>query len=99
VGLIFKWLYQYGVGIGNNGGASGAEVVGGYLMVGTITGILMALFLNNGVALGIMLRSLLKLALMEARNLIPIKHLWLVILWVIRSRIPPVLHSMCLLNC
>ena len=30
------------------GGANGAEVVGGYLMVGTITGILMALFLNNG---------------------------------------------------
>ena len=48
VGLVFKWLYQYGVGIGNAGGASGAEVVGGYLMVGTITGILMALFLNNG---------------------------------------------------
>jgi K(+)-stimulated pyrophosphate-energized sodium pump len=48
VGLIFKWIYQYGVGIGNTGGASGAEVVGGYLMVGTITGILMALFLNNG---------------------------------------------------
>jgi H(+)-translocating pyrophosphatase len=48
VGLIFKWLYQYGIGMGNTGGASGAEVVGGYLMVGTITGILMALFLNNG---------------------------------------------------
>src|SRR5664280_858927 len=48
VGLIFKWLYQFGVGMGNTGGASGAEVVGGYLMVGTITGILMALFLNNG---------------------------------------------------
>src|SRR3972149_3573662 len=29
-------------------GATGAEVVGGYLVVGTITGILMALFLNNG---------------------------------------------------
>jgi K(+)-stimulated pyrophosphate-energized sodium pump len=29
-------------------GANGAEVVGGFLMVGTITGILMALFLNNG---------------------------------------------------
>ena len=29
-------------------GASGAEVVGGLLMVGTIVGILMALFLNNG---------------------------------------------------
>ena len=28
--------------------ASGAEVIGGFLMVGTITGILMALFLNNG---------------------------------------------------
>ena len=28
-------------------GATGAEVVGGMLMVGTIVGILMALFLNN----------------------------------------------------
>ncbi len=45
-GLIFKFLYNM------NGkpefGASGAEVMGGFLMVGTITGILMALFLNNG---------------------------------------------------
>ena len=48
VGIVFKWLYQYGIGMGNTGGATGAEVVGGYLMVGTITGILMALFLNNG---------------------------------------------------
>jgi K(+)-stimulated pyrophosphate-energized sodium pump len=46
VGLAFRWLYYL------NGkpefGATGAEVIGGYLMVGTITGILMALFLNNG---------------------------------------------------
>jgi len=45
VGLAFRWLYYL------NGkpefGATGAEVIGGYLMVGTITGILMALFLNN----------------------------------------------------
>ncbi|MFN2384100.1 MAG: sodium-translocating pyrophosphatase [Gemmatimonadota bacterium] len=45
-GLVFKWLYNA------NGrpefGATGAEVIGGFLMVGTITGILMALFLNNG---------------------------------------------------
>ena len=46
VGLVFKWLY-YATGQPPDG-ASGAEVVGGYLMVGTITGILMALFLNNG---------------------------------------------------
>jgi len=45
VGLVFKWIYdaagrpEYA--------ASGPEVVGGLLMVGTITGILMALFLNN----------------------------------------------------
>lgn len=46
VGLIFKWLY---VSQGSPvHGASGAEVVGGFLMVGTIVGILMALFLNNG---------------------------------------------------
>ncbi len=45
VGLIFKWLY---VSQGSPvHGASGAEVVGGFLMVGTIVGILMALFLNN----------------------------------------------------
>jgi K(+)-stimulated pyrophosphate-energized sodium pump len=46
VGLVFRWIY-------NAAGqpafaASGPEVVGGLLMVGTITGILMALFLNNG---------------------------------------------------
>jgi K(+)-stimulated pyrophosphate-energized sodium pump len=46
VGLIFRWLY-YAMGQPEYG-ASGAEVVGGLLMVGTIAGILMALFLNNG---------------------------------------------------
>lgn len=46
VGLVFKWLYN-AIGQPANG-ASGAEVVGGMLMVGTIVGILMALFLNNG---------------------------------------------------
>ena len=46
VGLAFRWLY-YAMGQPEFG-ATGAEVVGGYLMVGTITGILMALFLNNG---------------------------------------------------
>ncbi|MGE5498877.1 MAG: sodium-translocating pyrophosphatase [Syntrophothermus sp.] len=42
VGLVFKWIHTLG------GNATGAEVVGGFLMVGTITGILFALFLNNG---------------------------------------------------
>ncbi len=46
VGLLFKALY-HAMGQPPDG-ASGAEVIGGYLMVGTITGILMALFLNNG---------------------------------------------------
>jgi K(+)-stimulated pyrophosphate-energized sodium pump len=46
VGLVFKWLYH---AMGQPAdGATGAEVMGGFLMVGTITGILMALFLNNG---------------------------------------------------
>ena len=45
-GLIFKWIYYAGGQMPS--GASGAEVVGGFLMSGTITGILMALFLNNG---------------------------------------------------
>jgi K(+)-stimulated pyrophosphate-energized sodium pump len=46
VGLVFKWLYN---AAGQPAfGASGAEVVGGLLMVGTIVGILVALFLNNG---------------------------------------------------
>ena len=46
VGLVFKWLF---VATGSPAsGASGAEVVGGLLMVGTIVGILMALFMNNG---------------------------------------------------
>jgi K(+)-stimulated pyrophosphate-energized sodium pump len=46
VGVVFKLIYV------SNGskidGASGAEVVAGFLMVGTIVGILVALFLNNG---------------------------------------------------
>lgn len=46
VGVVFKWIYYAGGQQAN--GASGAEVVGGFLMAGTITGILMALFLNNG---------------------------------------------------
>jgi K(+)-stimulated pyrophosphate-energized sodium pump len=45
VGVVFKWIYYAG---GQSAtGASGAEVMGGFLMSGTITGILMALFLNN----------------------------------------------------
>jgi K(+)-stimulated pyrophosphate-energized sodium pump len=46
VGVVFKVIYYQGGGLAE--GASGAEVVGGYLMAGTITGVLMALFLNNG---------------------------------------------------
>ena len=46
VGLMFRWMYE--LAGRPTFGASGAEVVGGFLMVGTITGILMALFLNNG---------------------------------------------------
>ena len=45
VGITFKAIY-----IANGSqpdGASGAEVVAGFLMVGTIVGILVALFLNN----------------------------------------------------
>jgi len=46
VGIGFRWLF---VLTGSPvDGATGAEVVGGYLMVATITGILMALFMNNG---------------------------------------------------
>lgn len=46
VGILFKLLYNATGSPAS--GASGAEVVGGLLMVGTIVGILMALFLNNG---------------------------------------------------
>ena len=43
VGVLFKLIYT-----ANGGeGAKGSEVVAGLLMVGTIAGILMALFLNN----------------------------------------------------
>jgi K(+)-stimulated pyrophosphate-energized sodium pump len=45
VGLAFRWLFY--AGGQQPQGASGAEVVGGLLMVGTIVGILVALFLNN----------------------------------------------------
>jgi K(+)-stimulated pyrophosphate-energized sodium pump len=41
-GLVFKWI---GNAMGKSG--LGAEVVAGFLMVGTIAGILMAQFLNN----------------------------------------------------
>ena len=40
VGFVFKYLSPYG--------QIGAEAVAGLLMVGTIAGILMATFLNNG---------------------------------------------------
>ncbi|MFM9905698.1 MAG: sodium-translocating pyrophosphatase [Pyrinomonadaceae bacterium] len=46
VGLIFKYLYK-AMGTSSGSAASGAEVVAGFLMVATIVGILMALFLNN----------------------------------------------------
>ncbi len=42
VGLVFKWIGQ---ALGEPG--LGAEVVAGFLMVATVAGILMALFLNN----------------------------------------------------
>lgn len=45
VGMGFKVLYD--ISGRPIHGASGAEVVGGFLMVATITGILMALFMNN----------------------------------------------------
>ncbi len=46
VGLVFKWIYY--AGGQQPTGASGAEVIGAFLMSGTISGILLALFLNNG---------------------------------------------------
>ena len=46
VGLVFRWLYMLRGQLEH--AASGAEVIGGHLMSGRITGILMALFLNNG---------------------------------------------------
>lgn len=42
-GTLFKAIYNLNGGVG----AKGSEVVAGLLMVGTIAGILMALFLNN----------------------------------------------------
>jgi len=45
VGVTFKAIYVANGSKEN--GASGAEVVAGFLMVGTIVGILVALFLNN----------------------------------------------------
>jgi len=48
VGIIFRYIYTALGGASNPANATGAEVVAGFLMVATITGILMALFLNNG---------------------------------------------------
>jgi len=45
VGVVFRWIY-YAAGQPAYA-ASGPEVVGGLLMIGTIMGIIMALFLNN----------------------------------------------------
>ncbi len=42
VGYLFKLLYKWEITE-----ASGAEVVAGMLLIGTITGVIMALFLNN----------------------------------------------------
>ncbi len=44
-GVVFKAVYQ--AGGSQPGGATGAEVVAGLLMIGTIVGIMVALFLNN----------------------------------------------------
>src|ERR1041385_2862125 len=46
VGVVFRWIYYAGGQTAT--GASGGDEAGGFLMAGTITGILMALFLNNG---------------------------------------------------
>jgi K(+)-stimulated pyrophosphate-energized sodium pump len=48
VGIIFRFLYSSMGGPRAAGSATGAEGVAGFLMVATIVGILMALFLNNG---------------------------------------------------
>lgn len=53
VGVVFKMLYNsfhnsFAGTIQSVELASGAEVIGSFLMVATITGIMMALFLNNG---------------------------------------------------
>lgn len=47
VGIVFKNLYNLMGGTRGTNTATGAEVVAGFLMVATIVGILMALFLNN----------------------------------------------------
>lgn len=47
VGIVFKNLYNLMGGARGANTATGAEVVAGFLMVATIVGILMALFLNN----------------------------------------------------
>ncbi len=46
VGIVFRQVYLSQGMTANS--ATGAEVVGGLLLIGTIVGILMALFLNNG---------------------------------------------------
>lgn len=48
VGIIFRLLYNSLGGSKASNSATGAEGVAGFLMVATIVGILMALFLNNG---------------------------------------------------
>jgi K(+)-stimulated pyrophosphate-energized sodium pump len=47
VGIVFRLLYDKMGGLRSASAATGAEGVAGFLMVATIVGILMALFLNN----------------------------------------------------
>jgi len=47
VGIIFRVVYNSLGTQASAANATGAEVVAGFLMVATIVGILMALFLNN----------------------------------------------------
>jgi len=47
VGIIFRYIYTSLNSPASGNSATGAEVVAGFLMVATIVGILMALFLNN----------------------------------------------------
>jgi len=84
VGLVFRWLF---IATGQPvGGASGAEVVGGLLMVGTIVGILMALFLNNGGGAWTMQRNTSSPDILAANGRSRTRRPWWATRWVTRSR-------------
>uniref|UniRef100_M4BX10 H(+)-exporting diphosphatase n=1 Tax=Hyaloperonospora arabidopsidis (strain Emoy2) TaxID=559515 RepID=M4BX10_HYAAE len=84
VGVVFRAIGEY-----QGKPLLGAEVLAGYLMFGTVTGIMMALFLDN---VGGAWDNAKNLETSGARAVMPTKPLSLATRWVIRSRTQLSMH-------